>query len=105
MASLADRTSILTRVPFTKPAAVLLDRADEIRRSLGYTDTPVDQAWEFTYDTEYLEWGKTHGSGEIHWSDLAEGRPAAVLFRQRTSPVPLVPLNPAGPPGRIRSAA
>ena len=43
VAALADRTLLLARVPL-RPAAVLLDRADEIRRTLGYTDAPVDHA-------------------------------------------------------------
>jgi serine/threonine-protein kinase len=93
IASLGDRTSLLTHVPFTKPAAVLLDRADEIRRSLGYTDTPVDEMWEFTYNTDYLNWGKDHGVADDHWRALAGAQPAAMLFRRRTSPVALVPFN------------
>ena len=39
---LADRTLVAARVPLTKPPTVLLDRADEIRRTLGYADTPAD---------------------------------------------------------------
>ncbi len=96
VAALGDRTLLLTRVPLTKPAAVLLDRADEIRRSLGYTDTPVDEMWEFTYNTDYLEWGKDHGVAKDHWRALADARPAAMMFRRRTSPVALVPFNRLG---------
>ena len=35
MAALADRGSIMGRVPLTKPRAVLIDRASELRRTLG----------------------------------------------------------------------
>ena len=39
MAALADRGSIMGRVPLTKPRAVLIDRASELRRTFGYTGT------------------------------------------------------------------
>jgi hypothetical protein len=100
VAQLADRTLLLARVPFTKPAAVLLDRADEIRRALGYTDTPVDQASAFEYDGAYLAWGRRNGRGESRWSELSEGRPAALLFWHRASPTPLIPLNNLSLPDR-----
>ena len=91
VAALADRTLLLARVPL-RPAAVLLDRADEIRRTLGYTNVPVDQASGFEY-TEYLGWGRRNGRGAARWSELSEGRPAALLYWHRTSPASLVPLN------------
>ena len=73
---------------------MLLDRAEEVRRSLGYTDVPVDQYSSLAHDRAYLEWGEHHGSGEAHWRELADGRPAAVLFWYRTSPVAIIPKNP-----------
>jgi Protein kinase domain len=94
VAGLADRTSLLARIPFFKPVPVLLDRAEDVRRSLGYTDVPVDQYSSLAYDRAYLEWGEHHGSGETHWRELAHGRPAAVLFWYRTSPVAIISKNP-----------
>src|SRR4029453_15184440 len=90
VAGLADRTSLLARIPLFKPVPVLLDRAEDVRRSLGYTDVPVDQYSSLAYDRAYLEWGEHHGSGETHWRELADGRPAAVLFWYRTRPVAII---------------
>jgi hypothetical protein len=98
VAGLADRTSLLARIPFVKPVPVLLDRAEEIRRSLGYTDAPVDQTSGLDHDRAYLDWGKGQGSGSSQWSELAEGRPAALQFWYRTSPISIVPKNPLVPP-------
>ena len=54
--------SLLTRVPLTKPAAVLVDRAEEIRHALGYTDPPVDVASGFSYADDYLSWAAATGA-------------------------------------------
>jgi hypothetical protein len=97
-AALADRTSLLARLPLTKPVAVLLDRAEELRRSFGYTDAPVDRSSGLTYDGDYLDWARRNGSGQRHWHELSEGRPAALLFWYRTSPIPLVPQSDLSSP-------
>ena len=89
VSALADRTSILTRVPLTKPPAVLLDRGEELRRLLGYPEAPVDLASGFTYDQSYLNWNRRNAKGEAPSRALSEGRPAAVVFWIRTSPVPM----------------
>jgi predicted Ser/Thr protein kinase len=93
VAWLADRTSLLARIPL-KPVAVLVDRAEELRRSLGYNDEPVDRAFSLSYVEDYLEWARRNGSAAAHWRDLAAGRPPALVFWYRTSPAPLVPKNP-----------
>ena len=90
---LADRTLLAARVPLTKPPTVLLDRADEIRRTLGYADTPADRAFGLYHNTDYLQWGRGHGSGEAGWRELATGRPAGLMFWYRTSPVPMIPFD------------
>ena len=89
VSALADRTSILTRVPLTKPPAVLLDRAEELRRLLGHPETPVDLASGFTYDQSYLNWNRRNAKADAPWRALSEGRPAALVFWIRSSPVPM----------------
>ena len=83
--ALADRVSILRIVPLNRPPAVLLDRAHEIRQSLGFTDQPADVASGFSYDRSYLLWSRRTGSGDP-WGALREARPATLLFWIRTSP-------------------
>lgn len=105
--AVADRTSLIAKVPLTKSGEVLADRADELRQSLGYSDRVVDRASGFTHDAAYLEWVKQHSTGRDRWDALASGRPASMLFWHRTSPIPLVPKNPlaavspADPPSNI----
>ena len=98
VAALADRTSLLARVPLTKPPAVLLDRADELRRSFGYTGTPIDQASGFSQELGYLNWNRRNGTGDDAWRSLGEGRPAALVYWVRTSPVMLASRAPLSIP-------
>jgi len=95
-AALSDRVSILSKTPFTKPAAVLADRAEEIRQSLGYTDPPADHASGFAFNAAYLIWAEKQGAGRTHWTVLNSGRPAPIRFWYRTSPGALVPMLPHG---------
>jgi serine/threonine-protein kinase len=98
VAGLADRTSLLARIPLTKPPAVLLDHADELRRSFGYTDAPFDQASGFSYEQGYLTWNRRNGKGDEPWRALSGGRPAALVFWARTSPVMLASHSPLSIP-------
>lgn len=88
---IADRTSLFARTPMTKPVEVLSDRADELRKSFGYTDSPADKSHSFTVDTDYLAWVNHNRRDKNRWSDLENGRPGAMLFWQRASPMVLVP--------------
>jgi hypothetical protein len=109
-AAVSDRVSILSKTPFTKPAAVLDDRAEEIRANLGYSDSPADRASGFAFDTNYLKWAETQGAGRTHWAVLVGGRPAPIYFWYRTSPGALVPMQrgailPTDPPIAIAGMA
>jgi serine/threonine-protein kinase len=97
--ALADRVSILARIPLAKRAEVLVDRAEELRQALGYTEPVIDHASGFYYEIEYLTWAGKHGSGEAHWPELVEGRPAPMRFWYRTSPRVLVPTSSASSRG------
>src|SRR5579864_2820125 len=96
-AALSDRVSILSKTPFAKPVAVLVDRAEEIRGSLGYVDLPADHASGFAFNTNYLNWAEKQGAGRAHWAVLQRGRPAPIHLWYRTSPGALVPMEPHGP--------
>ncbi len=93
MAALADRASVISRVPIKKPRAVLLDRAEELRRSLGYTEPVGDSASGFYFDGPYLNWASTQGWSGEKWNRLSTGRPSAVVFWYRSSPGMLLPFD------------
>jgi hypothetical protein len=90
--ALLGRYSLVSRVPLEKPAAVLADRASELRQSLGFVEPVVDRAWGFNYDDAYLRWASGQGSGKTRWAELPLGRPAVLRFWYRTSPRPLLPV-------------
>ncbi len=95
--TLIGRHSLLARVPLAKPAAVLADRAEELRQSLGYVDPVADHASGFSHDDAYLKWADAHGSGTTRWAELPVGRPAALRYWYRTSPRPLLPVAKNNP--------
>ena len=93
LAALGDRGSIMGRVPLTKPRAVLIDRASELRRTLGYTEPVADSVSGYYYDTQYLTWAARGRPTPETWNTLASGRPAALAFWYRASPVTLEPYS------------
>jgi hypothetical protein len=97
-ASLADRVTFPARVRLTKPAPVLIDRAQQVRAQLGYTDTPADTFHGYRYDADYVRWGSNNVQARP-WETLPTGRPAAIRFWYRTSPMLLIPFDDLGRPG------
>ncbi len=91
IAALSPRVSIAGRVPLDKPPAVLADRAQQIRASLGYTDPVADSAFDFTIAQDYLRWVSETDRRPQRWDALRSGSPPTMLFWYRTSPRLLAP--------------
>jgi len=90
---LQARLEVSNRVPFDKPPAVLVDRAQQALTRLGFTARPVGTHWGFFPEDEYLR----HVQEDVAFArahDAFTGTPPAMLFYYRTSPRRLVPLNP-----------
>ena len=96
VASLMGRASVLARVPLDKPAAVLMDRAEELRQTLGYAEPFTDRASWFSQDDAYLRWVVDHDRSSTRWTQLPTARPAVIRFSYRTSPRPLLPASKTG---------
>ena len=94
IAAMADRQSLTSLVPTGKAPAVLIDRAAEITRGLGYTQEASDYAFGFTSAGDYLTYSATHPEA-LDRARLASGRPPVLVFWYRASPAPLVPLGSA----------
>jgi serine/threonine-protein kinase len=77
-------------VPLEKPPEALTERSKEIIRRLGYTEKPLDTAWGFSGNAEYRRWVEEHDKSKNRWKDMEDGRPAAIYFWYRQSPVPLI---------------
>lgn len=95
--------------PLEKSPEVLNERASEIARKLGYAELPVDRAYGFDRNENYLQYIQEHDSSVTRWDKVAAGEPAAVYFWYRQSPRYLVPYNrefltPNDPPLLISGA-
>jgi len=86
----APRTGLHGKVPLEKPPEALAERAKEILRKLGYTEKPVDSAYDFRENNDYLDWVDRHDRTVSRWDDMADGRPAGIFFWYRESPEFLV---------------
>jgi serine/threonine-protein kinase len=92
-AAIASRASITGLVPMTRPPDVLVDRAEQIIKSLGYPAEAADRASGFTQAQEYLRWEqRTNRAG--WWKTLFSAMPAGLWFWYRSSPREFVPLLP-----------
>ncbi len=96
VAALFDRVILFARIPPAKPMAVLVDRAEQIRTALGYADPPADQAWGAAIDDDALQWRRRAEPGPDGFASLGTGRPPAVVYWCRASPMLLAPRAASG---------
>ena len=90
-AATSDRVLLTGNVPLAKPPEVLVDRAQEVARTLGYGDVPADWAYGFDSSGDYLRFVKQQPDAVTVQARLRSGRPPALLFWYRSSPRPLIP--------------
>jgi serine/threonine-protein kinase len=91
LTALSDRILLTGIVPLSKPPAVLMDRAAEISRTLGYTEATADSAWGFSPAGDYLAFATDLGEGRATRERLRTGRPPGLVFWYRSSPDVMVP--------------
>jgi serine/threonine-protein kinase len=91
----ADRVLLLRAIPPVKPVDVLIDRAQTIRRVLGYAETPRDEAYDIEEQNDVLNYFASSTAMPDRWQRLRTGRPAPVVFWHRSSPQPLARLAPS----------
>jgi serine/threonine-protein kinase len=95
-ALLAPSRSITDLVRPPKPPEVLLDRAHEVLRTIGYPDPPADSHWSFGRHRTYLEDIEAHDRSAQRWKRLQAPFPPALYFSYRQSPDVLKPVNQLG---------
>jgi hypothetical protein len=83
---LADRYRLHNRVPLDNPPEVLLSRAREMVRQLGYAEPYADEAYSFSLQTDFLLYLQEHEKTPDRWRVLDTGRPASLVFWYRQSP-------------------
>jgi serine/threonine-protein kinase len=88
---LSPRVGLHGHVPLEKSSGALEERSREILRKLGYPGKPADTATAFVPYDDYLRYVEENDRSPERWRDMADGRPAGVLFGYRQSPEALVP--------------
>jgi serine/threonine-protein kinase len=78
--------SLVRFQPLDKPPDVLIDRAEQILASIGYTEPRADRAFAFGPNLAYLQWIANVDHSTTRWSVLAQPRPTPLEFWYRTSP-------------------
>ena len=81
----------LRMMPQPLPPEVLRVKAQEIIRSLGYSERPVDENWEWYYQTEFTNYVQEHEGPRPNWPKILSQRPQVLVYAYRQSPVYLDP--------------
>jgi serine/threonine-protein kinase len=84
---MGTRTMLIRRLPVGKSPDALVERAREIIKKTGYVDEPVDSAFGFDYDAEFLDYVRSTDKTVGRWARLDTYNP--VVFWYRQSPQPL----------------
>jgi serine/threonine protein kinase len=85
-AVLGGKANLLAKTPFPMPPAVLEQRAQDVTRSLGYTDPPVGRAYGFSYAGDYHRYAGQREKLASYRAQLAKGQPPLIYFWYRQSP-------------------
>ena len=85
------RVNALRLMPHPLPAPVLEVKAQEIVKSLGYTDRPVDHSAQWYYQTDFTRYVQTHDGARPDWPKILSERPLVLVYGYRQSPVYLDP--------------
>jgi len=88
---LIDKGQITSVVPLGDPPQVLAAKTRDLIRQLGYTAPPVDSAYSYEYDSDYVRYIQDHDKSRGRWEQLRQGNPSAIKFWYRQSPRYLKP--------------
>ena len=77
-AGVSQRTSEAGRVPLDDPPDVLINRAEQLIKTLGYTDPIGDTASGFMAFDDYRQWLRRQALGPTRWDVLATGDPSGI---------------------------
>jgi hypothetical protein len=94
--ALTPYTALLGRAPIEKSPEVLEDRARDFLRRIGYADSPADSTQWFLQDLDYLLYGAQYIPSTRRFNEIGTVEPAPMDFWYRSSPKPLVALDPSG---------
>jgi hypothetical protein len=81
-----DRVQLANKVFLEIPADVLVHKAGEVVRDLGYPAPPADVAYDFIAGGTYLQYIQDHDKTPTRWDTLNDDCPAAIYLWYRQSP-------------------
>jgi hypothetical protein len=87
----SSRVSAVGRSPLDLAPAALIDRATQLARTLGYVEPRGDEAYQFQFNGDYLNWIQRTRRTPQRWDVLPTGYPSAVQLWYRTSPREMLP--------------
>ncbi len=90
-ALLAGRALLVRQAPLPKSPEVLADRAAEILARVGVAAPPADRAQGFGIHYTYLQHIEKTDRAPGRWDRLRRGRPSAMFYWYRQSPLPMIP--------------
>jgi serine/threonine-protein kinase len=82
----SGRIFVQNRVPLDKPPEALAERAASIAHRLGYTEPPIDTAYDFAFDAATLDYVPERYLSPDPPGNFTSGQPAALYFWYRQSP-------------------
>ena len=91
LAAVAPTLTFVRLIPIQKPPAVLVDRAEQVLSSLGFTEQHGATAHGFQLIADYVDWIARTDPSPNRWERLRADVPPAMLFWYRVSPRLMVP--------------
>jgi predicted Ser/Thr protein kinase len=84
VAYLSIKTGGVGKIGLEQSPEVLTHKAKEMVSRLGYSDKPVDNSSDFSYDTDFLNYVEKNEKPHPRWEEVLPGRPSPVqyLYRQ-----------------------
>jgi hypothetical protein len=93
---LAPKSVLLGSPGFEKSPDVLVERAREVIKSIGYGESPKDSAYWFEADEDLIQWLQGEPSKNLSKPQRGRLETMEVRFRYRQSPHRLVPVGNQG---------
>ena len=91
---ISKRAKLISYLPLGPSPEVLVAKANEMIRTFGYADEPVDTAHGFALQRDYIQYIQSEIKTATRWNILKQDEPASLLFWYRQSPQQLVSLTP-----------
>lgn len=73
------------------PPEALKVKAQEVIKSLGYTERPVDHAAQYYYNTDFTDYVRSHDLPRPNWQKVFTEQPQVLQYAYRQSPAYLDP--------------